>query len=103
MAKAVASPRSSPISGADPVWSLIDPCTSTRGGPCPSTQTAIVPPSLVSTSHRSVMLQILALSHAARQVQPRSLLCGREGGLELRHAAEGSESSTYPPEVFRRC
>jgi hypothetical protein len=27
------------------VWSLTEPCTNTRGGPSPSTQTAIDPPS----------------------------------------------------------
>ncbi len=46
--------RSSATSGSKAVWSHSDPCTSTSGGPWPSTQTASGVPSADRTSNRRV-------------------------------------------------
>src|SRR5215203_1835809 len=63
MAKRVNSSRSSLTNGAYTVWSLTEPCTNTSGGPSPSTQTAIDPPSPDLTSHRSATSPILRCHH----------------------------------------
>ena len=86
MAKVVTSARSSPISGANPVWLLIDPCTSTRGGPSPSIQTAIAPPSLIFTSQRSVMPQTCLFR---MRLASRSSSSAAVGKLQVRRATEG--------------
>jgi hypothetical protein len=95
MAKMVNSSRSSPTNGANTVWSLTEPCTNTSGGPSPSTQTAIDPPSPDLTSHRSATPPILRCSHHnLPEASPHPYVAARTRGFALsRRQPDGPSSA----------